>query len=146
MKKVVNTNSVIQLWANQSQTEARNPNRSIFFEGNTIYSYGKHFAIAKHVGSEVLISTRKYSVTTAKHKGGVFRAVCRKNPIFVENVDNSVEDNFIAFRTQLSNLSNKASKARQNRERYIKEITSLINSAERYATLTGVERSKYLSY
>lgn len=48
---------------------------SFFFRGDTIYSYGQHFPIARHVTgtrgrAAVLFTTRDYSKTTSKHKGG----------------------------------------------------------------------------
>jgi hypothetical protein len=37
------------LWMHQVQEEARNSNGSLYFSGPTIYSYGSHFPIARHV-------------------------------------------------------------------------------------------------
>lgn len=63
---------VAHLWANKAQESARNNNGQFYFDGDTIYSYGAHFPIARHVtlrdgSAAVLFTTRGYSVTTSKH-------------------------------------------------------------------------------
>lgn len=70
IKKVFgSSDQVLHLWANQSQDSARSSN--VFFEGDTVYSYGRHYKlgqIVKYKGKTVaLINTTGYSVTTAKH-------------------------------------------------------------------------------
>ena len=52
---------------------------NFYFDGDTIYSYGSHFPIARHVetkrGRAVLFTTRDYSVTTSGHKWTVLAAL-----------------------------------------------------------------------
>ncbi len=68
MKKVVTGDMVCHLWANQSQDEARNAQGNLYFNGETIYSYGSHFPMARILNNgTVLVTTRGYSRTTAKH-------------------------------------------------------------------------------
>jgi len=46
----------------------------IFIEGDTIYSYGYHFPLAKRIGTrEYLINPESYSSSTRKHQGHVAR-------------------------------------------------------------------------
>ena len=40
---------VAHLWAHKSQDFARNPGHNFYFHGDTIYSYGSHFPVARHV-------------------------------------------------------------------------------------------------
>jgi len=59
---------------------------NLFYEGDTIYSYGKHFPIASHYTSEagkeaILFTSRGYSVTTSKHIGQVRQAIPRNIPV-----------------------------------------------------------------
>ena len=69
---------VAHLWAHKSQDFARNPGHNFYFHGDTIYSYGSHFPVARHVenkrGRAVLFTTRDYSVTTSGHKWTVLGA------------------------------------------------------------------------
>ena len=64
------------LWASQSQYEGRAGN--IFFEGDTVYSYGRHFPVARFApefGEIVLFTDRGYSNSTAKHKSIIRAAI-----------------------------------------------------------------------
>lgn len=67
MKHVFNTSEVAHIWAAQSQQSGRNAQGNFYFEGQTIYSYGRHFPIATIVGNDVLFTDKSYSNTTAKH-------------------------------------------------------------------------------
>lgn len=64
-----NSDQVLHLWANQSQSDARAHN--VFFEGVSCYSYGRHYELGRIVdykGIKVaMINDRGYSVTTSKH-------------------------------------------------------------------------------
>lgn len=80
MRTIVNSSQVAHLWANQSQPEASNGGRSFYFDGPTIYSYGRHFPIASHVknragASGVIFTRQRHSVTTAKHVTQTWRAL-----------------------------------------------------------------------
>lgn len=70
MRKVFSSNSQLcHVWANQGQSEGRANN--MFFEGDTIYSYGYHFKAAKiHTvkGKKItLVNSCRYSSSTGKH-------------------------------------------------------------------------------
>lgn len=56
--------------------EGSNSNGSIFYEGDTIYSYGYHFPIAKFEGGRMAIVNKdKYSRTTGRHQSMVRRTL-----------------------------------------------------------------------
>ena len=87
MKRVVSTSEVPHLWAHQSQDSARNGQGSLYFDGDTIYSYGSHFPVARHVTgahgrSAVLLTSRSHSITTARHVSGVHSAIPGSVPVF----------------------------------------------------------------
>lgn len=70
MKRVFSSHSeVCHIWAQQTQAEGRAGN--IFFDGDRIYSYGRHYTAAKiHTIKGVrfaLINSHKYSNSTIKH-------------------------------------------------------------------------------
>ena len=64
-----NSYEVIHLFAQKSQHSARCSN--VYFEGDTIYSYGRHYELGKFIEingeAAILIDDSGYSVTTAKH-------------------------------------------------------------------------------
>lgn len=73
MKKVFsNSSETIHIWAQQAQSEGRSSN--VYFEGATVYSYGRHYPLATFITNKkgeraVVINTQGYSVTTSKHIG-----------------------------------------------------------------------------
>jgi hypothetical protein len=67
------TNSqVAHAWANKTGKHCRGSN--FYYDGDTIYSYGGHFPIARHVDGVVLFTTEGYSNSTAKHRSHASRA------------------------------------------------------------------------
>ena len=94
-KQTANAFAIANSYGNAPKTTtAKNANGSLYFIGDTIYSYGYHFPIARIIQGNnptVLFTTRKYSVTTAKHKNDVMRALQENgynNIMLVENVIN----------------------------------------------------------
>jgi hypothetical protein len=79
-KHVFDTGEIPHLWAHRTQDEARNRQGNLYFNGDTIYSYGSHFPIARHVTNDageraVLFTSATYSVTTASHCFAVRSAI-----------------------------------------------------------------------
>lgn len=52
VRQVVDTDTVAHLWAHQTQDHARNKLGNFYFDGATIYSYGRHFPIARTRGNK----------------------------------------------------------------------------------------------
>jgi len=77
---------VTHAWANQTGKSRKGFN--MFYEGDTIYSYGYHFPIARIVeGNDrkvVLFTNKNRSVSTSKHKSYTYRAV---NHMTIYSVD-----------------------------------------------------------
>lgn len=81
-KTVFSTDQTIHVWAQRSQPYGRNAKASVYFEGDTLYSYGAHFVMARFVDIEgpeaqtiVLLNSESYSVTTSRHQGNASYAV-----------------------------------------------------------------------
>jgi hypothetical protein len=90
-KEVFDTGEIPHLWAHKVQANARNAQGNLYFDGDTIYSYGGHFPIARHVvdnptkktpKSAVLFTTRSYSNTTSGHISAVRSSIPRDLPVF----------------------------------------------------------------
>src|SRR6267378_6539904 len=90
-KHVFDTGEIPHLWAHKVQESARNAQGNLYFGGDTIYSYGSHFPIARHVvdnptkknpKSAILFTTRSYSVTTSGHISAVRSAIPKDVPVF----------------------------------------------------------------
>jgi hypothetical protein len=146
MKKVFSSNEeVCHVWAQQNQEHGRAGN--IFFEGPTIYSYGKHFPMAKFYADKnvVLITTRGYSHSTSKHLSDVRRALrAGFNILNVRDVDNSQtsawhEDNIEAMIMEVKEAKEKALKARVMFEDHIRVMRQRFNTLARYVTAFNTE-------
>ncbi len=126
MKKVFTGREVPHIWAQQQQSEGRGGgNANIFFEGATIYSYGKHFPIATIEGDDVLFTLRGYSNTTAKHIGGARRAVSHKNIIYCYEVPVKFWGNDLPLKKQAYNSTHE-----KNMNEWKREIKALFEELE----------------
>lgn len=89
-RHVYPTREVCHRWAHGSELELRNPTRSVLTDGDTIYSYGSHFPMARRIvlpkrGFKVngkrqdlvyfLVNSGSYSVTTSGHQSCVWTAI-----------------------------------------------------------------------
>jgi hypothetical protein len=92
MRKVFSTHSeVCHVWAQQKQSEGKASR--IFFDGPSIYSYGRHFEMARFIDANtVFVTTRGYSVSTAKHLSLVRGAVTHKTVFQVPSFTNHAEN------------------------------------------------------
>jgi hypothetical protein len=80
MKTVYSSHSeVCHIWANNTDENAIGHASNIFFEGDTIYSYGRHFILGKwfiHNGRVItFLNTKSYSNSTSKHQNHLRQAV-----------------------------------------------------------------------
>ena len=76
MKTVFSGDMLFHVWAQNSQYEGRRSDGRVFFDGPTLYSYGRHFAIG-HVMPDgaTLLNSDSYSISTSKHQGQARAAV-----------------------------------------------------------------------
>lgn len=86
IKTIYPTNEIAHLWIHQKVEFAKNPGHNLYFEGKTIYSYGRHFPIAvilERDSNKILVNSNTYSQTTASHKSKVLGAVYHKERLEV---------------------------------------------------------------
>ena len=144
MRNVLPTSELCHKWANQEQESGRNANGTMFFNGSTIYSYGHHFAIAKHIVNEqgqraVLFTQREYSNTTAKHKSHVYMSCKNDNIIYCYDPSGSHEQNF-KYWEQIAEQegASKLAKARKP-EKYLNILSNIETKANIYASYFDIE-------
>lgn len=143
MKKVFRgDNSIVaHYWANKNQSEASNGS-NFFYENDIIYSYGKHFQIAKHVINEnrdraVLFTQQTYSNTTAKHINIVKQACNHLDVIYCKSPDSTHTDNFNYWTKNAESIAANLLKAKKP-EKYLNELNTIRNYANKYATFWGL--------
>ena len=134
---------VAHLWANKAQDGARESGGRFYFVGDTIYSYGTHFPIARHVenkrGRAVLFTTRDYSVTTSGHKWTVLGA-CKHLTVFhVQHpTDTDRKAQLAEYRERYLELARKYSRARSNKPWILGSLRDLVDEANRFAQFFGL--------
>lgn len=81
----MNNSMVAHLWANEKQESANGSN--FYFEGESIYSYGRHFEVGRIARNKrgekaYLINDTYYSSTTSKHQYYVREAIPTGSKVF----------------------------------------------------------------
>ena len=114
---------VAHYWANQIQPEGKASN--LFFEGNTIYSYGHHFEIAKIAKPGIVLFTENsYSSSTGKHLSIARSAIPHHFKIFPAAVSYSCYGNYSVTTDNIANLTY-----------YLQQAEEWLNKAVRARTL-----------
>lgn len=142
IKHVAKTPMVAHLWAHKSQDWARNQCGNFYFQGDTIYSYGSHFPLARHVirngENAVLLTTRKRSVTTSGHVGEVTDA-CRHLTVFhVSGIFDNNQKNLSNYKERYKEIVRKYSRARQRKPEHLAALHNLVEEANGYAEFFGL--------
>lgn len=142
--------TVAHNWAHKRESTLKKDTiaGSLYYEGDTIYSYGSHFPIAKHVTGKdgkkaILFTTRTYSNTTSKHLYTVRSAISHMDTIYCEHVPSgnwSVDHdkNFYAWEQEIKNIALNLPRATKP-EKYIVQINQVLNSVKAYAEFFGVK-------
>jgi len=121
-----NHDEVAHYWANQIQPEGKASR--LFFEGNTIYSYGRHFEIAKIVKPEVVLFTENsYSSSTGKHLSITRSAIPHHFKIFPAATSYSCYGNYSVTTNNIANLTY-----------YLKQAEEFLNKAAKARILADV--------
>lgn len=133
--------AVAHLWANKSQDSATNGS-NFYFEGNTIYSYGGHFPIAKHIEFEgknaVLFTEATYSPTTAKHISIVKQACNHLDIIYCASPNATHQTNFDYWLKCAEGISTNLLKAKKP-EKYLLELGRISDQANKYASFFALD-------
>ncbi len=155
MRHIYSNREIPHLWAHCSQSTARNAKGSLFFNGDTIYSYGHHFPIARHVSSgehqtdarAILFTTQEHSVTTRQHCSMVQRAIPDSVQVFnVPHVEHGHESGYIAknctsYAERIEDAIQKCARARSTwtREHQHEHATELLAEYRAYCEFFSFE-------
>jgi hypothetical protein len=145
-----NSEECIHRWAGRGQPEGRSANT--FFTGGTLYSYGRHFPVARWVRvrrtGEVVVffTSRGYSVTTSKHKREARHAIPDNvRVVTVEHVEgdgvNTHRANLRAFETDAAYCLRRAAMPRIRQTTRVKlrgEAARTFAQGNAYAELVGL--------
>lgn len=102
---------VAHVWATKPDYDVRSSN--CYTRGDTIYSYGSHFPMARHLpDGSVAHTTRHYGATTSGHQWAVRHAVNHLKSIFVRDPVSSPEWNLSPTRGAIDRCLRDAAEAR----------------------------------
>lgn len=155
MKTVFSNDEVAHIWARQTQDTGRNSQGNFYFEGDKIYSYGRHFCIARLLpNKKVLFTNRTYSNTTAKHINLVRYAVNHLELVYCANPDLGTMSNIPYFTREFKNLISiiESPKKRQKTKDGAKQCLVLVaDSVDKYLsaigeTIESVQDSEFMAY
>lgn len=140
MKTVFSNRMTPHVWAQQSQSEGRNSNDTLFFEGATIYSYNRGFPIATFRKEGLFFTSRTYSATTARHVSLARQAVNTCDITFfianpLADTRRAHEENYRAIMEECKALLSKLPNARQRKQKYIEAAQRYAASAYAYSKL-----------
>ncbi len=141
-KTVYDKSTVAHHWANQIGDYARVSCDNFYFRNKTIYSYGSHFPIAKHIENAagekaVLFTERTYSNTTAKHISITRQAARHLNIIYCYSPNSSHNENFLHWQAKAEGIARNLEKAKKP-EKYLSEIGYVAGHVNEYAAFFGI--------
>ena len=144
IRNVWDTDMVAHLWANQSQESARNVCGNFYFAGDTIYSYGSHFPIARfaeHRGKKcVLMTTRTYSTTTSRHIQLARGASRNHTTFYVPDVmELNHKANLKHFAAKIIEDAKKAKRARLHKGYLLSDLEAYVGKCNQYAEFFGLK-------
>lgn len=133
------------VWAQQTQSYGRA--NSMFFEGESIFSYGHHFKIAQFVTRKgqtaVLFTTDSYSSSTAKHISFARSAVSHHTVFHVPHVAGGSfgkpADMFKSYQPRVDRLLVEAGRARSRGEWLFGEARRMVEEANQFAEFFGLK-------
>lgn len=141
---------VAHSWAHQ--TGRNRKGFAMFYDGDTIYSWGYHFPIARHItapnGEQVVLFTdASYSVSTAKHKTIVRRALGYNRPGVVPVPDLRHGDDkraaelwWMAKEALIEELALKWKRARTYKDIHAGSMAATIEQANRISELYQLDK------
>lgn len=131
----MNNKEVAHLWANQSRPRATGSH--FYFDGDTIYSYGAHFAIARHYKGVVLFTRSGRSNTTARHIS-ITRSAASHLTRFavIDPTTKPGRDDVKAYGEEVERLSMSAARAR-NPAFHLEMLESAVKQANAFCEHFG---------
>lgn len=137
MKNVFkNSTEVTHVWASKSQEMGRTSSSNVYFNRDTIYSYGMHFPMARHLpDGSVAFTTRTFSPTTSGHCADVRRAVSHLTKVYLRDVVSLPNQQIDSVKAQINKLVDEAALARMTvtKDRLLGEAKDIAENFNLYA-------------
>lgn len=146
LQKYFDNHMVAHVWAQQNQDEGYSHNRNFYFESDAIYSYGRHFMVARFVTNKrgekiVLLTVRNRSSSTSAHTSMARNAVRGQTVIEVVDPGSSDHNTHRAeFIERAKERLDSAKKARRVhlRSNWMGLAGNIVAEANQYAAFFGL--------
>lgn len=147
----MNNSQLAHNFANKVKPTGKGSN--MFYNNDTIYSYGYHFPIAKFVkdaneNEVIMVNVRSYSNSTSKHQQHLRSAIPSNikkiSCIRPENSFFANYENLLYRLNNANNFINKAKKAIKNKSQLISNAKYEINNFNDYVNTFKVDISKFV--
>lgn len=145
-----NHEEVCHVWASRSQESGRCGN--ISFDDDTIYSYGRHFPMARFYGDNiVLFTTKGHSVSTSTHLGLARQAIPGNYTIFhVPNVNShsksTHQENIDSYMNRIKGCWKDYPRARVNKPYIVADSQRQIEGLKGYCQWAKKRVPDYSAY
>ena len=150
MRTKFSNSELSHIWANQTQSHGKGSN--MFFEHQTIYSYGYHFKLAQFVNNKdgqrcVLINLKGYSNTTSKHQSLVWRAIPQNVPFFkvvsffndIDAASTAHKENLTHYMNEAERLQGLAIRANKLKMGYISQLKNELGNFNQYCSFFDLD-------
>lgn len=146
VKTVFSNDMAIHVWAQRSQTSGQNAKGSIFFEGDSLYSYNRSFRVAQFVEGKgklcVLLNSNSYSVTTSRHQYLAWRALPSTVPKFEvpgADLDHKAAVSYFAKEAANAEVKGKRSRLQSRKDYYSAHAVHIVEQARAYSEFFGLK-------
>jgi hypothetical protein len=150
MRTKFNNSELTHVWANQTQTHGKGS--SMFFEYDSIYSYGYHFKIAQHITNKeeqkaIFFNDRSYSNTTNKHQNLVWRSIPENVPFFrvvsfyndINYATSTHKENITHYINEAERLQGLTIRANKLKMGYLNQFQNQIDIIEKYCEFFNID-------
>lgn len=135
MKNVFTNSELPHIYASNTQDAGRTSDNNFYFERGIIYSYGRHFPIAARVNElhdTYLMTTRRYSNTTARHISLVRQALRHARLIYCNNPADNISVNLQSLKSNIENAYIRADRVKYPEGRGKGQIAKISNEIQGY--------------
>lgn len=144
---MASNSTVAHNWANQTGKSCNGS--SLFYEGQTLYSFGYHFVVGAITedGKTAVMNSQSYSSSTNKHQSLARSAVSHLNRIYCHNPESAIKGhhytNTVVWQRRINDLMQRRDIARCNLHKLVNELKQTVASSEVYCAYFGIATPEY---
>lgn len=144
-KEVWPSSEIYHVWAHQRADYGRCSGANVFFQGQVIYSYGRHFPMAKLLldkagkPNAVILTTRTYSNTTSKHQSDTRSAVNHLRTFRATDVTETNANILKDYKKRLDATCEDCGKSKRSKHEWLARAEGLKADGNGFAEFVGLK-------